>query len=72
MSSATAAAAGVGGESVVVKTAAGSVELPVQIVGEMADNVVWLPTNSPRSKVRSALHADHGSSVRIAPAGGES
>jgi len=72
MSPATAAAAGVDGESVEVRTAAGSVELPVQIVAEMADNVVWLPTNSPGSKVRSALHADHGSSVTIAPAGGES
>jgi NADH-quinone oxidoreductase subunit G len=31
----------------------------------MADGVVWLPTNSPDSHVRSALGAGSGDVVRI-------
>jgi len=66
LSPATAAEAGVGGgDELTVKTAAGSVRLPVTITGGMVDGVVWLPANSPGSHVRAALHADHGSSVSI-------
>jgi NADH-quinone oxidoreductase subunit G len=66
LSPATAADAGVGeGDELTVKTAAGSVRLPVTITDGMVDGVVWLPANSPGSHVRAALHADHGSSVTI-------
>jgi NADH-quinone oxidoreductase subunit G len=53
------------GDELVVSTGAGSIRLPV-VVTPMADNVVWLPTNSAGSHVRRALHADHGSIVTIA------
>ncbi|MEN9922954.1 MAG: NADH-quinone oxidoreductase [Actinomycetota bacterium] len=52
------------GEVITVSNAAGSIALPVVIVdghGEM----VWLPTNSGESAVRSLLHAAHGSVVKV-------
>ncbi len=70
VSSATAAQAGVAdGDVLTVRTAAGSVQLPVAVTDGMVDDVVWLPANSDGSHVRAALHADHGSSVTIS--GGE-
>jgi NADH-quinone oxidoreductase subunit G len=63
MSSATAAAAGVGdGDKVTVATSVGSVTVPVDVV-PMADDVVWLPANSTGSAVRAGLGAGHGSRV---------
>ncbi|MGW6198457.1 NADH-quinone oxidoreductase subunit G [Kribbella sp. NPDC055110] len=52
-------------DELVVSTDAGSIRLPV-VITPMADNVVWLPTNSADSHVRRSLHADHGSIVTIA------
>ncbi|MDM7854385.1 NADH-quinone oxidoreductase subunit G [Cellulomonas alba] len=68
VSAGTAAALGVApGGGVVVSTDAGSITLPAVVV-DMPDLVVWLPTNSPGSAVRDALHADAGDLVRIAAA----
>ncbi len=53
-----------------VSTERGSITLPLVISDEMPDGVVWLPTNSVGAPVRQALAADHGSTVRIAPASG--
>lgn len=68
LSAATAAAAGItDGAPLTVATDAGTITLPA-VVTEMADHVVWLPTASGASQVRSALHALPGDLVRIAPA----
>ena len=54
LSAATAAEVGVAdGDLLTVATGAGAVTLPVAVT-EMADHVVWLPTNSPGSAVRAA------------------
>ena len=45
-----------------VITPVGSVTVPVDVV-PMADDVVWLPANSPGSAVRADLGAGHGSRV---------
>ena len=64
-SAATAAAAGIAdGDKVTVATEAGSVTLPLEVT-EMADGVVWLPTNSAGSAVRTDLVAGHGSRVTL-------
>jgi NADH-quinone oxidoreductase subunit G len=64
-SAATAAAAGVAdGDKVTVATTAGSVTVPLDVT-EMADGVVWLPTNSAGSAVRTDLGAGHGSRVTL-------
>jgi NADH-quinone oxidoreductase subunit G len=65
VSAATAAAAGVAdGDKVTVATTAGSVTVPLDVT-DMADGVVWLPTNSPGSAVRGDLGAGHGSRVTL-------
>ncbi|MGH3248204.1 MAG: molybdopterin-dependent oxidoreductase, partial [Trebonia sp.] len=65
VSAATAVAAGVAdGEKVTVATTAGSVTVPLDVI-EMADGVVWLPTNSSGSAVRGDLGAGHGSRVTL-------
>ena len=65
---ATAAAAGlVDGEPVTVSTGAGSLTLPL-VVTEMAQGVVWLPTNSTGHPVRLTLRADSGAIVGLGPA----
>jgi NADH-quinone oxidoreductase subunit G len=65
VSAATAAAAGVAdGDKVTVATATGSVTVPL-VVTDMADHVVWLPTNSSGSAVRGDLGAGHGSRVTL-------
>jgi NADH-quinone oxidoreductase subunit G len=53
------------GAPVTVRTDRGEVTLPLAVTPEMADGVVWLPTNSPDSHVRSALGAGSGDVVRI-------
>jgi len=65
VSAASAAAAGISdGDKVTVATAAGAVTVPVDVV-DMADGVVWLPTNSSGSAVRADLGAGHGSRVSL-------
>jgi NADH-quinone oxidoreductase subunit G len=65
VSAATAASAGLGdGEKVTVATPAGSVTVPL-LVTDMADGVVWLPTNSPGSAVRADLGTGHGGRVTL-------
>ena len=64
LSRATAAALGVGdGAPVTVGTDRGAVTLPA-LITEMAEGVVWLPTNSPGSTVRRSL-GPAGSIVRL-------
>ncbi len=68
MSAATAAGVGVAdGESVTVSTQAGSITLPLAVTS-MVDNVVWLPANSPGSRVRDSLAAGAGDVVAVAKA----
>jgi NADH-quinone oxidoreductase subunit G len=65
MSAATAAEAGTAdGGKVTVATRHGAITVPVEIA-DMPDRVVWLPTNSAGSHVRSALRAGHGAIVSI-------
>ncbi|MBE9374916.1 NADH-quinone oxidoreductase subunit G [Saccharopolyspora sp. HNM0983] len=52
------------GQQVEVRTATGAVALDPQLT-EMPDDVVWLPTNSGRSKVLRHLAAGHGSPVEL-------
>jgi NADH-quinone oxidoreductase subunit G len=69
LSEATAREIGVKqGDPVTVATEVGSVTLPVESAS-MPDRVVWLPTHSPGSHVRSALGATLGAVVRLAPGG---
>jgi NADH-quinone oxidoreductase subunit G len=53
------------GARVTVGSDRGEVTLPVAVTPDMADGVVWLPTRSPGSHVRSALGAGAGDVVRI-------
>ncbi|HVN11072.1 MAG TPA: NADH-quinone oxidoreductase subunit G [Kineosporiaceae bacterium] len=65
MSTATATEIGAAdGGLVTVSTTRGAVTVPL-VVTEMADRVVWLPTNSPRSRVRATLGVDSGALVTI-------
>jgi NADH-quinone oxidoreductase subunit G len=54
----------VDGGWVTVSTTRGALTLPL-VVTEMADRVVWVPTNSPNSHVRTTLGADHGGLVTL-------
>ena len=56
------------GDTVRVSTGSGVVTIPVTI-RDMADDVVWLPTNSPGSAVRSTLGVDAGSAVSLTKGG---
>ncbi|WP_420174486.1 NADH-quinone oxidoreductase subunit G [Luteococcus sp. OSA5] len=65
VSGATASAHGlVPGGRVVVRSAKGSVELPVVVETEMVDDVVWLPANSAPA-THEALNALHGERVSL-------
>ncbi|MFC4001677.1 NADH-quinone oxidoreductase subunit G [Prauserella oleivorans] len=64
-----ATADGLGGR-VTVSTDRGSVTLPVE-VADLPDGVVWLPANSPGSKLRATLGAGHGAVVSIAAGGAQ-
>ncbi|GMA40634.1 NADH-quinone oxidoreductase subunit G [Mobilicoccus caccae] len=69
LSPATAEVVGVAdGDPVTVSTARGSITLPVAIT-PMVDHVVWLPTNSPRSRVRAGLGAVAGDVVTVSKGG---
>jgi len=59
------------GDSVTVTSRGGSLTLPLAIDTSMTAGVVWVPTNSREGgNVRARLGAVHGSSVRLAIAGG--
>jgi NADH-quinone oxidoreductase subunit G len=69
VSPATAAAFGLDeGDTVEVSTAVGRVRLPVTVTEGMVDHVVWLPTNSAGSPLRSALGAVPGTAVTLGKA----
>jgi NADH-quinone oxidoreductase subunit G len=65
VAAATAVAAGaVDGDKVTVATTAGAITVPLEVT-EMAEGVVWLPTNSSGAGVRTGLGAGHGSRVTL-------
>jgi NADH-quinone oxidoreductase subunit G len=69
LSAATAAAIGVAeGHPVAVGTDAGSIIVPVQIA-DVAEGVVWLPTNARDSRVRATLGATPGALVTLTDPG---
>ena len=69
VSSATAATNGlVDGAGVQVSTAVGSLVVPLRVDASVVDGVVWLPTRSRGSELRSQLGAGAGDLVGIAPA----
>ena len=68
MSAATASSIGADdGQPVTVSSEAGELTLPL-VVTEMADGVVWLPTNQTGYPVRAELGVDSGATVTIAAA----
>jgi NADH-quinone oxidoreductase subunit G len=71
LSAATAAEIGVAdGSAVTVGTERGSLTLPLEVT-EMPDRVVWVPQNSPGSRVHLDLGARSGEVVTISPAPAE-
>jgi NADH-quinone oxidoreductase subunit G len=54
----------VAGRPATVRTERGSVTLPV-VIADLPDGVVWLPGNSPGSRVRATLGAGHGDLVGV-------
>ena len=65
ISAATASANGISAsDRVRVSTDNGAITLPVEVT-EMADNVAWLPLNSPDSQVLVSLGALPGDTVRL-------
>ncbi len=52
------------GDSVTVSTDHGSISLPV-MTGDLADDVVWVPTSSPGSHVHHELGVAAGTAVRV-------
>ena len=69
LSAKTAAAIGLAnGDTVQVSTSSGSIAVPLTIT-DMADHVIWLPTNSPGSAVRSTLGVDAGAVVSLTTGG---
>jgi NADH-quinone oxidoreductase subunit G len=68
LSAATAAEIGVAaGDSVTVSTPTGTVTLQLEVT-EMPDRVVWVPANSPGSRVHLDLGVTAGAVVAIAAA----
>jgi NADH-quinone oxidoreductase subunit G len=60
---------GVGeGDPLTVGTGAGAITLPVE-VSDLAEGVVWLPTNSPGATVRRTLGVTAGALVQLTPGG---
>jgi NADH-quinone oxidoreductase subunit G len=69
LSAKTAAATGLtAGDTVRVCAGTGAITVPFTIA-DMADHVVWLPTNSPGSAVRQALGVDAGAVVTLTKGG---
>jgi NADH-quinone oxidoreductase subunit G len=56
------------GDPLTVGTARGAITLPV-LITDMADGVVWVPTNSPGSTVRRTLGVTEGALVDISTGG---
>ena len=52
------------GAPATVRTERGAVTLPV-VIADLPDGVVWLPANSPGSRVRATLGAGHGDLVGV-------
>jgi NADH-quinone oxidoreductase subunit G len=53
------------GDVVRVATGAGAVTVPVEVVDDMVDHVVWLPTSSEGCAVRATLGASAGALVSL-------
>ena len=69
LSTKTAASFGLAeGDTVRVSAGLGAITVPVRI-RDMADHVIWLPTNSPGSAVRSTLGVDAGTAVSLTKGG---
>jgi len=69
LSAKTAALIGLAeGDTVRVSAGSGAINVPVAI-RDMADHVIWLPTNSPGSAVRSTLGVDAGTTVSLTKGG---
>ncbi|MEO8850672.1 MAG: NADH-quinone oxidoreductase subunit G [Allobranchiibius sp.] len=65
LSAATAEAVGVqDGQPLTVSTRSGAITVPAQVT-DMPDHVVWLPTNSAGSAVRTTLRVDAGDLVSL-------
>ncbi len=60
----------VDGMALTVTSPHGSLTLPAAITEGMADHVVWVPTNSPGSRVRVELKATAGDIVTLSKGGG--
>ena len=58
------------GARVVVSSDDGALELPCEVVGDMVNSVVWIPTNAPGLSVTEHLRVTSGASVTLAPAAG--
>jgi len=56
------------GKPAVVATERGAISLPVRLA-DLPDGVVWLPANSPGSRVRATLGAGHGDLVTVTAGG---
>jgi NADH-quinone oxidoreductase subunit G len=56
------------GDVVTIANAVGAITLSVEIA-QVADSVVWLPTNSSPSAVREKLHAQDGTVVTLSKGG---
>ncbi|MHB8273280.1 MAG: NADH-quinone oxidoreductase subunit G, partial [Dermatophilaceae bacterium] len=56
------------GDTVRVSTGPGAITVPLTIT-DMADHVIWLPTNSPGSAVRQTLGVDAGAVVSLTKGG---
>jgi NADH-quinone oxidoreductase subunit G len=52
------------GAPATVRTERGSITLPL-VIADLPDGVVWLPANSPGSRVRSTLGVGHGDLVGV-------
>ena len=55
-------------DRVVVSSAHGQLELPCEVVPEMVNGVVWVPTNAPGLSVTEHLRVTAGGTVTVAPA----
>jgi NADH-quinone oxidoreductase subunit G len=66
LSKATASGLGVAdGDPVTVRSSQGAITLPAQLVDDMVDGVVWVPTNSAGSTVRRTLGVLAGAEVGL-------
>ena len=52
------------GEPATVRTEQGAITLPLALA-DLPDGVVWLPGNSPGSRVRTELGVGHGELVGV-------